>query len=262
MLVQPKFQFDFERSARLAKRVRAQQRRCWRNAALAVSHLGPAARYVEGWVVTTGTVPHVIEHGWCELDGQIIDPTYVPEVNSEAPPAAYFVGARFTPQQAERALSERLPITYEREPESHWRAFEAAWRAATARAGLEPRPPARVVHCRQEPFDVYIGRPTHWANPFQIGLHGSRMDVLRRYCKAVVRHPGLLRMIWGLRGKVLGCRCHPLPCHGEILAELANVEHVPPGQLLGRWLSATKAAPEPPRLQMPQPRQPLVRAQR
>ncbi len=236
MLLQPNFQFDFERSVWLARRVRAQHRRCWRNAALAVSHLGPAARYVEGWIVTAGTVPHVIEHGWCEVDGQIIDPTYAPHVSLDTPPAAYFVGARFTPRQAEAALRERLPIVFEREPQSHWRAFEAAWRTATARAGLSPSDPTRVVHCRDGHFDVYIGRPSPWANPFHIGTHGNRQQVLRRYCQRAVRHPGLLRMIWSLRGKVLGCRCHPLPCHGDVLAELANVEQIPPGQLLIRWL--------------------------
>lgn len=243
MLLDVGFPLNSERSVALARRIRAQHRRCWRNAALAVSHLGPGARYVEGWIVTAGTVPYVIEHGWCEVDGEIVDPTYAPHVTPDPPPLAHIVGARFTAQQAEAALRDRLPIVLDREPASHWRAFEVAWRMATARAGLDPAPTTQVVHCRNEPFDVYIARPSPWANPFHIGTHGSREDVITRYCKRVVRHPGLLRMVWSLRGQTLGCRCHPLPCHGDVLAELANVEHVRAGMLLARWLGpSTKAA--------------------
>lgn len=238
MLLHAGYPLNFEQSVELARRVRAQHRRCWRNAALAVSHLGSAARYVEGWIVTDGAVPYVIEHGWCEVDGQIVDPTYAPHVTPDPPPVAYFVGARFTPRQAEAALHQRLPIVLDREPASHWRAFEVAWRTATARAGLGPTAATRVVHCRNEPFDVYIARPSPWANPFHIGTHGSREEVIVRYCKRVIRHPGLLRMVWSLRGQTLGCRCHPLPCHGDVLAELANVEQVPAGLLLSRWLGS------------------------
>jgi len=28
-----------------------------------------------------------------------------------------------------------------------------------------------VVHCKKSPYDVYIGRPSKWGNPFEIGLH-------------------------------------------------------------------------------------------
>jgi hypothetical protein len=24
----------------------------------------------------------------------------------------------------------------------------------------------KVVHCKREPFDVYVGRPSRWGNPF------------------------------------------------------------------------------------------------
>lgn len=27
-----------------------------------------------------------------------------------------------------------------------------------------------------------------------------------------------------LKGKILGCWCAPLPCHGDVLAEIANQE--------------------------------------
>ncbi len=227
---------DTEASTQLARRVRAQHRRCWRNAALAVSHLGKGARYVEGWVVTSGPVPYVIEHGWCEFDGRVVDPTYAPHVTPEPPPVAYFAGVSYSVAQAEQALGHKLPLALDHERPAHWRAFERAWRDATQRARLDPRPPARVVHCRREEFDVYIGRPTQWANPFHIGFHGTREEVIAQYCRRVIRQPGLLRAVWSLRGQRLGCRCAPHPCHGDVLAELANVEQIPQGALLVRWL--------------------------
>lgn len=232
--------FDAEASAQLARRIRAQHRRCWRNAALAVSHLGKGARYVEGWIVTSGAVPYVIEHGWCEYDGRVVDPTYAPRVTPEPPPVAYFAGVSYTQAQAEDALLHKLPVALEHEHAAHWRAFECAWREATRRARLEASPPARVVHCRREEFDVYIGRPTQWANPFHIGVHGTREQVIAQFCRRLLRHPGLLRAVWSLRGYRLGCRCAPWPCHGDVLAELANVDHVPEGKLLARWLEGQR----------------------
>ena len=36
----------------------------------------------------------------------------------------------------------------------------------------------RVVNCKKEPYDVYIGRPSKWGNPFKIGRDGSRQEVI------------------------------------------------------------------------------------
>jgi hypothetical protein len=228
--------FDHEASLVLARRVRAQHRRCWRNAALAVSHLGRHADYVEGWIVTAGARPHVIEHGWCEVGGRVVDPTYAPHVTPDEPPAGYFAGMRFTVREAERAVLRRLPIAWTRETPQYWHAFEASWREATQRGCPEPQAQTRVVHCRRDPFDVFIGRPTEWANPYHIGPDGNRDQVIAKYCRRVARTPGLLRQIWTLRGQSLGCRCVPLSCHGHILAALANVDQTNSGGVLARWL--------------------------
>ncbi|HVM95057.1 MAG TPA: DUF4326 domain-containing protein [Candidatus Acidoferrales bacterium] len=228
--------FDHEASMLLARRVRAQNRRCWRNAALAVSHLGNGARYVEGWIVSAGVKPHVIEHGWCEIEGRVVDPTYAPHVTPDEPPAGYFAGMRFSVREAEAAVQRRLPISWTREEPGYWRAFEAAWIEATRRGAIDRQPLTRVVHCRQEAFDVFIGRPTEWANPFHIGRDGNRNQVVVKYCRHIVRSPGLLREVWTLRGKALGCRCAPLPCHGDVLAALANVDDDPNAAPLARWL--------------------------
>jgi hypothetical protein len=80
----------------------------------------------------------------------------------------------------------------------------------------------RVVHCKKEPYDVYIGRPSKWGNPFQIGRDGTRAEVLAKYREWLSGQPQLLAAIGELRGKTLGCWCDPAPCHGHILAKLAD----------------------------------------
>ena len=77
-----------------------------------------------------------------------------------------------------------------------------------------------VVHCKREPFDVYIGRPSMWGNPFVIGRHGDRDEVLRLYEDYVRNEPTMIAALPDLKGKVLGCWCHPLACHGDILVRL------------------------------------------
>ena len=99
-----------------------------------------------------------------------------------------------------------------------------------------PPPEIRcVVHCKAEPFDVYIGRPGPWGNPFSHKpgtLARYRVatitEALSRYREWLLSQPELVaRARRELRGKVLGCWCkHPAhpdaPCHGDILAEIAN----------------------------------------
>jgi hypothetical protein len=38
-----------------------------------------------------------------------------------------------------------------------------------------------VVHNKKDRFDVYIGRPSLFGNPFEIGTHGSRDEVIDKY---------------------------------------------------------------------------------
>jgi Domain of unknown function (DUF4326) len=81
----------------------------------------------------------------------------------------------------------------------------------------------RVVHCKVEPFDVYIGRPSKWGNPFKIGKDGSREEVIQKYRQWVRTNPMLMtQLATELKGKVLGCWCKPDACHGDVLAELAD----------------------------------------
>lgn len=89
-----------------------------------------------------------------------------------------------------------------------------------------------VVHCKREPFDVYIGRPSKWGNPIKLmnNTLTERRQVLAAYKDLI--ESGYLADALGpewreivrreLRGKVLGCWCSPLACHGDVLAEIAN----------------------------------------
>lgn len=89
----------------------------------------------------------------------------------------------------------------------------------------------KVIHCKSgELFDVYIGRENSraglpesiWANPFKIGLDGTREDVIRKYRKYIESRKDLIKRLPELRDKTLACWCAPKPCHGDVLIELLN----------------------------------------
>jgi len=86
-----------------------------------------------------------------------------------------------------------------------------------------------VVHCKKQAYDVYIGRPSKWGNPFSHKEGtlakfkvASRDESIEKYEEWIAQQPQLLADLHELRGKVLGCWCHPQSCHGDILARLAN----------------------------------------
>lgn len=88
--------------------------------------------------------------------------------------------------------------------------------------------PAKVVNRAHLPHDissfnsVYIGRPSKWGNPFIEGKDGDRDEVIAKYRQYLQEHPFTKEELQELRGKYLVCWCHPLKCHGDVLAELVN----------------------------------------
>lgn len=83
----------------------------------------------------------------------------------------------------------------------------------------------RVVHLRRERYDVRIDRKTMWGNPFVVGLNGTRAQVIEQYRSYLMRSPVMVDQAKReLRGKTLGCWCAPLPCHGDVLLEIANAD--------------------------------------
>lgn len=81
---------------------------------------------------------------------------------------------------------------------------------------------SEVVHCKRARYDVYIGRPSKWGNPFIIWQDGNRAEVIRKYEEWIKTQPELMASLHELRGKVLGCWCSPWACHGDVLVRLAN----------------------------------------
>ena len=87
----------------------------------------------------------------------------------------------------------------------------------------------RVVHCKKEEFDVYIGRGSKWGNPFShkegtLAEHivGSREEAIAKYEEYLLSNQELVDSLPELKGKVLGCWCKPKACHGDVLLKLAN----------------------------------------
>lgn len=105
--------------------------------------------------------------------------------------------------------------------------FDFFHRADGCELGTSPCSPL-VVHCKRAKYDVYIGRPSKWGNPFEIGKDGDRETVIRKYRQWVVMQPHLMAELPELRGKVLGCWCAPKPCHGDVLVSLANTKDQAP----------------------------------
>jgi len=82
-----------------------------------------------------------------------------------------------------------------------------------------------VVHCKKAPYDVYIGRPSKWGNPYKVGPI-TREEAIEKYLQDLINDPFLLSHINEIQGKVLGCYCKPEACHGDILARLANAYNI------------------------------------
>lgn len=84
-----------------------------------------------------------------------------------------------------------------------------------------------VVNKRSdEPYDVYVGRPTKWGNPFKVGIHGAQGECVIQYAEWIRNQPQLLADLDELRGKRLACWCAPKPCHANVLAYLADYGHL------------------------------------
>lgn len=77
-----------------------------------------------------------------------------------------------------------------------------------------------IVHCKKAKYDVYIGRPSKWGNPFQIDSGLSREEAIKDYEWWIKTQPHLMAALPELKGKVLGCWCAPKPCHGDVLLKL------------------------------------------
>lgn len=108
---------------------------------------------------------------------------------------------------------------------------------------VNPPPPTRVVNRHKgASFDTYIGRGSPFGNPYS--HHSLTTDATRRPKTIRVRTRAVaiakyrewitsglvlegwvkptVQQILDLKSKRLGCSCKPAPCHGDVLAELAD----------------------------------------
>ena len=76
------------------------------------------------------------------------------------------------------------------------------------------------------PFDaVLCDRTTVYGNPFIIGIHGNRDEVVQKHRVWIEEddQKWLRDLIKKeLRGRDLVCWCYPEPCHLTIVMEIAN----------------------------------------
>ena len=89
----------------------------------------------------------------------------------------------------------------------------------------------RLVNVKTDDYDVYIGRPSIWGNPFTHIKNrttrakftvNSRNEAIAKYREYILNNPELLSKLPELEGKRLACWCGDKKCHGEILIELIN----------------------------------------
>ena len=89
----------------------------------------------------------------------------------------------------------------------------------------------KIVHCKKEKYDIYIGRPSKWGNPYSHKNNtivkykvSSRKEAIEAYKIWITEGDGmyLLNDLFELKNKTLGCWCKPSSCHGDILKELID----------------------------------------
>ena len=87
-------------------------------------------------------------------------------------------------------------------------------------------PQTIVVNRKNHDFDVYIGRGSPFGNPYKIGEHGTRDEVIEKYERyfsiKVTRDLIFRKSVLDLRGHVLGCYCKPLRCHGDVIVKFLD----------------------------------------
>lgn len=100
--------------------------------------------------------------------------------------------------------------------------------AIAERDKMMPEGKTTIVHCKKDDYDVFIGRPSIWGNPFKIGIHGTREEVIEKFKEYLQDKPHLIELAKEqLKGKVLGCYCNypQQDCHGRIWIAIVDGEH-------------------------------------
>lgn len=83
-----------------------------------------------------------------------------------------------------------------------------------------------IVHCKRDEYDVYIGRPSKFGNPFSVQTYGREkcLELFREYFLNRVKQDDTFKeAVLSLKDKTLGCFCkqpnREVACHGDIIKE-------------------------------------------
>lgn len=74
----------------------------------------------------------------------------------------------------------------------------------------------KVVNMASDLYTFYIGRGSDWGNPFRVGVHGTRSEVIELY-RIWMLTTKTKADILALQGETLGCFCKPKACHGDVI---------------------------------------------
>ena len=84
----------------------------------------------------------------------------------------------------------------------------------------------KAVNRYKEEYDVYIGRPSIWGNPYSHMPNTlaefkveTREEAVAKYEEYLLSKPELMAKLPELKNKTLGCFCKPKSCHGDILVK-------------------------------------------
>lgn len=118
-------------------------------------------------------------------------------------------------------------IVQVRGPESYWPYYKSE-ACETCHGWGAVRPRTAVVHVASVgPGDLdveYVDRRTEFGNPYAVGVHGTREEVIERFREHLLSRPELMRRARErLRGRRLACHCAPEACHADVLAWLCDL---------------------------------------
>jgi hypothetical protein len=69
-----------------------------------------------------------------------------------------------------------------------------------------------IVNLKIEEYDIYIGRPSIFGNPYRSGSRDENCNFYESYFQSRIQNdPNFKRQVLALKGKRLGC------CHGDTI---------------------------------------------
>jgi hypothetical protein len=92
-----------------------------------------------------------------------------------------------------------------------------------------------IVNRRDTDLGVYVGRPSVFGNPFEIGRDGTRSEVIEKYedyfvnklgISSATFYPAFMQLVEIARNGdlMLACWCYPQRCHAEVIKKYIELE--------------------------------------